>query len=277
MSTRELVVDDVPVARVLDGAGTIATSSPRPYLHPVRTLGGTVVSAHHPPDHAWHCGVGFAIPDLDGVNCWGGPTYVHGEGYVWRDDHGSASVQHAELRGRPLTQEVVWHGPERRVLLHEDRSLSWQSVGTGWELTWSSSFRAPGDAVVRLGGPGSNGRVGAGYGGFFWRFPECTDIAVRTADTADGVDAADAGDAVGEDAAHGSVAPWIEWTATFGAGRATIRLEALDHRDPWFVRAAEYPAIGSALAWREPALVRPGIPFVRSFRATVTDGGSLAG
>lgn len=256
----ELVVDGVAVASVLDGAGTIPTSSPRPYLHPVRTLGGTVVSAHHPPDHDWHCGVGFAIPDLDGVNCWGGRTYVHGEGYVWRDDHGSATVVHAEHHGPSLRQEVVWRDPDDHVTLHEDRALAWRAVDTGWELTWSSSFRVPGDAVVRLGGPGSNGRVGAGYGGFTWRFPPCADIAVRTAT------------ASGEDAVHGSVAPWVEWSAVFEGVGATIRFEALDHDDPWFVRAAEYPAVGSALAWRTPVLVHPGVPLVRSFRATVSDG-----
>jgi predicted dehydrogenase len=260
-----LSVDDVTVAVERDGAGTIATSSPRPYLHPVRTLGGTVVSAHHPGDHDWHCGVGVAVPDVDGVNCWGGRTYVHGAGYVWRDDHGSVEVVHAEQHGPASTQELVWRGPDRAVVLREDRVLRWRAVDSGWELSWSSSFRAPGDTPVHLGGPGSNGRVGAGYGGFFWRFPDCSDIVVRTAD------------AEGETAVHGSVAPWIEWAATFDGGPATIRLEARDHRDPWFVRADEYPAIGSALAWDSPAVVRPGTPLVRSFRATITDGGTLAG
>lgn len=256
----ELVVDGATVGVLLDGGGTIATSSPRPYLHPVRTLGGTDVSAHHPPDHDWHCGVGFAIPDVDGVNCWGGGTYVHGDGYVRRDDHGTVAVAHTERHGPSLEQEVVWRGPDRAVVLHEDRSLAWRSSGEGWVLTWSSSFRAPGDTAVRLGGPGSNGRVGAGYGGLFWRFPDCTGIRVRTAD------------AEGEDAVHGSVAPWIEWSAVFEGGPATVRIEAVGHRDPWFVRAAEYPAVGSALAWRTPALVRPGVPLVRAFRATVSDG-----
>jgi predicted dehydrogenase len=255
----DLTVDGTTVASVLDGAGTIPTSAPRPYLHPVRTLGGTTVSAHHPPDHDWHCGVGVAIPDLDGANCWGGRTYVRGEGYVWRDDHGSATVPHSERHGATLQQEVLWRGPDGTVRLHEDRSLAWRASDGGWELTWSSSFRTPGDAVVRLGGPGSNGRVGAGYGGFFWRFPPCTDVTVRTPD------------AEGEAAVHGSVAPWVEWSAVFEGAPVTVRIDALDHRDPWFVRAAEYPAIGSAIAWDQPAVVRPGVPLVRSFRATIRD------
>ena len=65
-----------------DGGGTIPTSTPRPYLHPVRTLGGVVVSATHPSDHDWHTGVGMAIPDVNGTNFWGGGTYVHGRGYA---------------------------------------------------------------------------------------------------------------------------------------------------------------------------------------------------
>lgn len=189
---------------------------------------------------------------------------MHGQGYVWRDDHGSVEVVHAEQHGGQhggtTTQELVWRGPDRAVVLHEDRLLAWRTVDSGWELTWSSSFRSPGPHVVHLGGPGSNGRVGAGYGGFFWRFAACDDITVRTAN------------AEGEDAVHGSVAPWVEWSAVFDGSPASIRLEALDHHDPWFVRAAEYPAVGSALAWQQPALVRPDIPLVRSFRATVADG-----
>lgn len=262
---RALVVDGVEVAVERSGAGTIATSSPRPYLHPVRTLGGTVVSAHHPGDHGWHCGVGVAIPDVDGVNCWGGRTYVEGLGYAWRDDHGSVELVHAEQHDTMSAEALVWRGPDRAVVLREDRTLRWRAVASGWELSWSSSFRTPGDTPVHLGGPGSNGRAGAGYGGFFWRFAECTGVVVRTAD------------AEGETAVHGSVEPWITWSAVFDGGPATIRIEAVDHHDPWFVRAEEYPAIGSALAWDTPAVVQPGEPLVRSFRATITDGGTLAG
>jgi predicted dehydrogenase len=255
------VVDGTEVARVLDGAGTIPTSVARPYLHPVRTLGGTVVSAHHPADHDWHCGVGPAIPDVDGTNCWGGRTYVRGAGYVWRDDHGSVSVERAAVVGDTRSVEVHWRGPDGRQLLREERVTTCRALGPdAWELTMSSSFLPVGRTPVRLGGPGSNGRVGAGYGGFFWRFPDCAEVDVRTATAA------------GEPAVHGSVAPWVSWSADFDGGAATVVLEAVGHDDPWFVRAEEYPALGSALAWSAPALVRPGVPLVRAFRAVVADG-----
>src|SRR5687768_1681793 len=82
-------IDDDEVALYRDGRGTIPTSSPRPYLHPVRTRTGVVVSAHHPADHDWHNGVGMAIPDVNGTHFWGGGTYVHGQGYVLVDNHGA--------------------------------------------------------------------------------------------------------------------------------------------------------------------------------------------
>ena len=43
-------------------AGHYSTSSPRPVLHPVRTLAGAVLTALHPADHDWHLGVGMAMP-----------------------------------------------------------------------------------------------------------------------------------------------------------------------------------------------------------------------
>ena len=256
----DLGVDGIPVASAVDGAGTIPTSSPRPYLHPVRTLAGTVLTAHHPGDHDWHGGLGIALPDVDGVNCWGGRTYVRGVGYVWRDDHGRAVVTGSGVTGDGLRQEVTWQDASDAALLVERRTLAWRRVDAAtWQLDWSSAFQAPGDAPVRLGSPGSNGREGAGYGGLFWRFPPCADVDVR------------AGDARGEAEAHGSVAPSITWTAAFEGRRATVTLEALDHGDPWFVRVGEYPAIGSALAWSHPVVIAPGRPLVRSFRARIAD------
>ena len=72
--------------------------APRPYLHPVRTLGGAVVTDVAPADHRWHHGVSVAVPDVGGSNFWGGGTYRRGEGYADRDDHGT--VGHREWRER---------------------------------------------------------------------------------------------------------------------------------------------------------------------------------
>ena len=78
------------VASYQDGSRIRPSSSPRPYLHPVRTLAGTVVTDHQPADHVWHLGVGVALQDVNGINFWGGRTYTRDAGrYVWRPDHGT--------------------------------------------------------------------------------------------------------------------------------------------------------------------------------------------
>src|SRR5688572_20752732 len=85
------------------------TLSPRPYLHPVRTLGGVTVTDVLPEDHRWHLGVSLAVQDVSGTNLWGGRTYVRDAGYTWLDDHGR--IVHDEWLERAddrLVERLRW-------------------------------------------------------------------------------------------------------------------------------------------------------------------------
>ncbi|MGH9137393.1 MAG: PmoA family protein, partial [Acidimicrobiales bacterium] len=248
--------------------------APRPFLHPVRSLGGAVTSDCQPPDHPWHLGVGVAIQDVGGVNCWGGRTYDRHHGYLWRDDHGT--VRHVEWVQRSaglIGHTLAWMGPDHQCRLVEERTITAQPVGGAtdrWVLGFRFALRNVSGRPLALGSPGSNGRVGGGYGGFFWRLARaagrrevCTDRAV------------------GEQAVHGQVAPWVAWTqhgrepAGPGDGAFTLMVAPADGQtaaDPWFVRLADYPGIGSALAWDEPVVLAPGEIAARSVRALVVDG-----
>jgi predicted dehydrogenase len=255
------------VAAYRDGRGTIPTSSPRPYLHPVRTRAGVVVSAHHPADHDWHNGVGMAIPDVNGSHFWGGGSYVHGQGYRLLDNHGVVTGEPPELDDHGFTQELRWIGHDGSVQLRELRSISWAATDERtWKLIFDSALRA--DAGAELNSQGSKGRIGGGYGGFFWRFPACDNVNVFTAENR------------GEDEVHGSVAPWVAWTADFTAGPgvsgpATIVITATDAvvaGEPWFVRVRDYPGLGSALAWDRPNVLAPGAVLQRRFDVAIADG-----
>jgi len=72
------------------------SSSPRPYIHPVRTLKGVEVTATHPADHDWHLGLGFAVSDVDGTSFWGGGTFIRDRGYVLLDNHGIMKTERLE-------------------------------------------------------------------------------------------------------------------------------------------------------------------------------------
>jgi len=265
------------VARYVDGAGTSALDSPRPHLHPVRTTAGVLVSAVAPADHTWHAGVGMAVQDVGGHNLWGGRTYVRGSGYMWRDDHGritheqwratpgqahptESGDEHGEHRdGGYMEAELAWRGHDGSVLLTEIRTLTWSPEERGWRLGWTSALTNATADTLALGSPGSNGRVGGGYGGFFWRLPACSDVDVRTAQ------------ARGEEAVHGTVAPWLAWSATTAEGDVTLVITSGDG-DPWFVRVAGYPGFGSSLAWSEPVQLAPATSISRRFRIFIADG-----
>ena len=260
-------LSDGEVAVYRDGRGTIPTSSPRPYLHPVRTQAGVVVSAHHPADHDWHNGVGMAISDVNGTNFWGGGTYVHGQGYRLLDDHGVIVGGRREVEGDAFTQELQWIGRDGSAQLHEQRSIGWSHIDQQtWRLIFESQLRA--EVGAELSSPGSKGRIGGGYGGFFWRFPACDTVDVFTSE------------ALGEEQVHGSVAPWVAWIANFTAGPgvsgpATIVFLAPDVAaagEPWFVRVRDYPGLGSALVWDRPASLPPGAVLSRRFDVTIADG-----
>jgi Methane oxygenase PmoA len=153
------------------------------------------------------------------------------------------------------------------VQLRETRSIGWTAIDMQrWRLIFDSLLRA--DSGVELNSPGSKGRAGGGYGGFFWRFPFCDNVEVFT------------GQNRGEDEVHGSVAPWVAWVADFAAGPgvsgpATIVIAApgaAEAGEPWFVRVRDYPGIGSALAWDRPVMLAPGAVLHRRFHVVIADG-----
>jgi len=258
-----LDVGGVPVAELRDGSDVAATLSPRPYLHPVTTLDGVVVTDHLPADHAWHLGAGVAIQDVDGTNLWGGRTFTaEDREYVWRPDHGRVRVDRHAREAGVVDQELTWCDPTGDPLLTEHRRWEATPSPDGWWLDLRTELRSATGAPVSLGGPGSNGRAGGGYGGFFWRIAPCSDVRVRTAD------------AHGEPAVHGTASSWLAWTAEFAAGPATLVFVAPhdDDADPWFVRSAGYPGVGLALAWDRRTTAPVDRPLRRRVRVLVADG-----
>ena len=88
-------VGDVELFTYVHRPSTPAFEGPKPYLHPVRTLAGDVVTAFRPHDHRWHKGVQMTATDVSGENFWGGVTYVRDQGYVALPNVGS--MRHDEF------------------------------------------------------------------------------------------------------------------------------------------------------------------------------------
>jgi hypothetical protein len=249
-----LQVGGVPVATYVEEPDLDIRLSPRPYLHPVRTLAGTTVTDALCYDHPWHLGASLTMSDVAGHNLWGGRTYVRDQGYVWLEDHGR--IRHRSSSPIPggLTESLTWCTSSDEVLLREQREITATAAPHGWELSFAYALTAPGPAEVTLGSPATHGRPGnAGYGGFFWRATPGPAVAF-TESPAD---------------PHGSADPWL---ALVVADRYTLVFSGLAGDDRWFVRTDDYVGVCAALAFTDPLPVKPDEPLSRHVRVLVADG-----
>lgn len=266
-----LLVGGTEVARYVLDPALDARHGPRPYLHPVRTLGGTVVTDALPADHVWHLGASLAVQDVNGTNLWGGRTYVRDVGYTWRDDHGRiAHVGDVERSPGRYAHDLRWRDPAGGTLLTEHRQLAAVALSTqgpagevsAWRLDMDYTLSAPAGQDVRLGSPATNGRPGgAGYGGFFWRAVSVEPASVFSAS------------ATGEEAVNGSTEPWVALRGTGSGGRAyTLVFSGLGAGDRWFTRAAMYPGVGVAFAFERPVTIAAGTERRGRHAVVIADG-----
>ena len=249
-----LRVGDVEVATYVADPRLDIRLAPRPYLHPVRTLGGVVVTDVLCHDHPWHLGASLTMADVAGSNLWGGRTYVRDEGYVWRDDHGR--IRHDEWlpADAGFAERLSWCDGGGHPLLREQRAVTATPATHGWELSFRYALTAPGPDVVALGSPATNGRPGgAGYGGFFWRAPDGKAAAFTE----------------NSDEPNGSADPWVALTVD---GDYTLVFRGLAGDDRWFVRTDEYAGVCAALAFDKELVIPPGGTIGRDIRVRIADG-----
>ncbi len=226
---------------------------PRPFLHPIQTLGGVVLSDAEPEDHTWHLGLSLAMQDVNGTNLWGGRTYVRGQGYTWLDDHGRITHEGFDERADSrLVQRLAWRDRNDGLLLTERRTIECSPIDElsyrlvlAWELT------AP-EKVV-MGSPTTNGREhGAGYGGCFLRLAPDPAPLVQ------------AGALRGEEEVNGCDEPEVYWRSPGFA--VTFR-----GAEKWFVRTGIYPGVCAAWAFEKVRVIEAGQTFSGRFEMVVSD------
>jgi hypothetical protein len=147
---------------------------PRPYVHPVSTPAGHVLSREAPADHPWHHALWFTIKFVDGDNFWEEmPPFgllVHEEP-PQVDGHGAVSGW------------IHWRRPDGELALRSHRTLARHAWGApaaagtsvdatvavdAWVLDWTEVLVA-GDAPVVLDRTPFEGW--GGYGGLTLRGP----------------------------------------------------------------------------------------------------------
>jgi hypothetical protein len=98
----------------------------KPYLAPVRSASGRVVTRGFPMeeiagesrDHLHHTGLWFSYDDVNGVKLWENhPTYT-------KPRMGREVVTKAEPSGNTLKTVIEWRDPDGKVLLVENRDMT---------------------------------------------------------------------------------------------------------------------------------------------------------
>ncbi|MEW1717993.1 PmoA family protein [Streptomyces sp. NPDC093109] len=263
----------------------------KPYIHPLRTLGGRQVSGYRPNDHRWHKGLQMTASHLSGQNFWGGNCYVHGEGYralperVGSMRHDGFPVLAAREDRFTLAEELTWVENGGAEWAREERGITVHSVDTeagAWALDWSIRLTNVRDEPLRFGSPTTAGREMAGYTGLQWRGPR--DFTGGTVfgpeDPADGAEAA--GTAGAGHGLMGTRGPWLGFTAEHDDVDAHSTLvfahaprgeegSAVD-ASHWFVRAEPIPTVAFSWAFFDEFALAPGESFAYRYRVVVADG-----
>lgn len=257
---------------------------PAPYLHPLRTLAGGIVTGHRPHDHRWHKGLTMAVPKLarlgptgepvSATNFWGGPSYVAGRGYVDLHDVGCIDTVGFEvLAPGTVAAELLWVGSDGIPMLSERRTFAVCDVDAAagsWTLAFRSELRALGPAAgpasgpLEFNSPTTLGRDQAGYCGFFWRGPRAFTGGRTLSSTG----------REGADTLMGRHAAWLAYTGEFDDrdGHATLVFVPDGEAPEWFVRADDYPGVNPSLAFRRPRLLEPGERLELGYRVVIADG-----
>ncbi len=159
MTTVEWTDDDVTV----DGRWTYAWANrKRPYIHPVTTPAGRVVSREAPGDHPWHHGLWFTIKYVDGDNFWEemapyGVLRHDGRPELGEGPDGSISLTGSLTWTRPDRETVAL--TERRILTHVPLGDDAYAIDLDTTLTAARPVRLERTEYTTWGG----------YGGFTLR------------------------------------------------------------------------------------------------------------
>lgn len=256
-------VGGVEILRYVYRPDAPVAESPKPYLHPLRTLSGQVVTAYRPHDHRWHKGIQMTVSHLSGENFWGGPTYKDGE---YLDLPNNGTMRHREFESvEPdrFVERLSWHTQPGEHWVDEVRAIGVADIQPdSWTLSFTTTIRNVHQDMLRIGSPTTHGRPMAGYCGFFWRGPRSfTDGQVMAEQQEPGDDM------------MGKRSSWLAYIGhhdeTDHTSTLIFQAEPGTH---WFVRTTPFPAVNPSLAFHEELALPPGHALTAAYRVTIAEG-----
>jgi hypothetical protein len=263
--------DEADLFRYIFNPDDPRLESPRPYFHPVRTLGGNVVTVYRPHDHVWHKGIAWSLPNVGPHNFWGGVTFRRGDGYIQLPNNGTMrhdgfDIGCAKDDLARLTERLTWLAESGPEVIEEARRIAvtaWPEDGA-WLLRFESSMRNVTAQTLPIGSPTTEGRPNAGYGGLFWRGPRSFTGGVVI--TPEGT---------GGDEVMGRRAPWLGFAGQHdgrGGWSTLVFRDDPGRSGQWFVRSTPFGAVCPAPFFDSVYPLEAGATLTLSYDVVVADG-----
>jgi len=248
--------------------------SPKPYFHPLRTLGGSVVTLERPNDHPWQKGLGMNLTEVGETNFWGGPSYRKGKGYTWISDQGRQrhvkwTEESCAGTSARFAHQIAWESGQGELLLTESRKLSVEIAPAEhfWTLDWEMDIRNETTGPLNLGSYASNhGLAGSFYTGLFWRLPrEFLEQLSLPGHSSKGTMLCEGG-RTKEVEMHGSPSHWVALTGSVDTVLEPITLLMIDRSSP---------DMSSPLVFIREHLLGVGLPFLGKDSRVLAASGSV--
>jgi hypothetical protein len=237
--------------------------APRPFVHPLRSPSGAVLSVEAPADHPWHHGLWFTIKFVNGENFW--------------EEYGEfGTLRTVRVEGDAASEvraAIEWRRPSGDIVMREERTLTVSWIDdTAYTIEWSERLVPEVDVVLDR----TPFTTWGGYGGLTLRgAPDFVDTSFTTPD---GV----------HDRLLGERAPWcaLDGVATRADGDvAEAGVLLVDHPanprhpTPWYAsnRADTYGDgwanfVNAAFLWHEPMELGAGSSLAVRYAVVVHDG-----
>lgn len=281
-SAIDVSYDGLQLARYVYESQIAQRECPMPYFHPLRSLGGDVVTHNRPHDHRWHKGLSMTASHVSEENFWGGGSYragAPGVGYVDLPNVGTLKhrgfdefeVTASSLR---FVEDIDWITQAGEHWVDEKRTVVVRDIdpaSRSWAIEFGTTVTNVRDQELRFGSPTVFGRPEAGYAGFFWRGPR------EFAGEYTGGDILAAGGLRGPEI-MGQRADWLAYIGKHdGSENSSTMIFDQDPQNAdapahWFVRKVPYAVVNPSLAFYDELVLQPGGSFTRRYRMTIVSG-----
>ncbi|MGZ4712769.1 MAG: DUF6807 domain-containing protein [Acidimicrobiia bacterium] len=236
--------------------------APRPYVHPLTTPAGAVLSVEAPADHPWHHALWFTIKFVNGENFW--------EEY---GEFGRLHTTGVETSADGTVRAAIeWIAPDgTSVRAHETRTISTTELAPdSYAIDWTETLTVVDETVFDR----TPFTTWGGYGGLTLRgAPTWTDTSITLDDD------------VARGRTLGERSTWLAIEGVAAETDAPAGVLVLDHADnprsptPWYAstRADTYGEgwanfVNAAFLWDEPLTVPAGGALHLRYRVVVHDG-----